>query len=572
MAIAARCVACGAESEGPTCDLCGASLEADDAATRDATAASRDRAAERRDRGAASRDERARRHDEQASDRERLAAEQDQMWSDEDEAASNRDQRSADIEQLAADDVLAAGGDAAAHADGFLARAQASRQRDTASALRNVTTASRQSDPGAGLPIAPLPGDRERAIAANDREDAAEDREGAAVDRVEAAEDREEAARERAVAVRNSISSAGAAQRALETLESMSDAFFTLDSDWRFMYLNPKTEAILERERDDLVGRSIWEELPWVVGSRFEVEYRRAVREGVPVRFEERSEASGRTFEVRAFPVTAGLAVYFTDVTEQRQRDARLQQTERLEMLGQLTAGVAHDFNNLLAAVGGFAQLGQAEDCSERVAGYFDRILTASDSAAALTGQLLAFGRQQVLSPAAVDLNEAVDTVSSLLRQLLPAGVTLQLDLCPHPVPVFVDPSQLGQVVLNLVVNGRDAIEQSGSITVRTSTAVPAGVVHDCANPCGWIQVTDTGTGIPEDVRAQIFDPFFTTKAVGTGTGLGLATIYGIVSQSGGAIFVDSAVGEGTTMTVALPVGQQPAVTEPGSEATLQGS
>ena len=572
MAIAVRCVACGAESAGSTCDLCGASLKAGDAATRDETAASRDRAAERRDRGAASRDERARRHDRQASDRERLAAEQDQMWSDEDEAASNRDQRSADIEQLAADDVLAAGGDAAAHADGFLARAQASRQRDTASALRNVTTAARQSDLGARVPFAPLPGDRERAIAANDREDAAEDREGAAVDRVEAAEDREEAARERAVAVRNSINSAGAAQRALETLESMSDAFFTLDSDWRFIYLNPKTEAILGRERADLVGQCIWDAFPETVGARVEDEYRRALREGVPVHFEEHSEARGMTVEVRAYPVTDGLAVYFTDVTEERRRDARLRQTERLEMLGQLTAGVAHDFNNLLAAVGGFAQLGRAEATSERVADYFDRIVAASDSAAALTGQLLAFGRQQVLTPAPVDLNEAVGTIASLLRQLLPAGVTLQLDLCPEPVHVFVDPSQLEQVVLNLVVNGRDAIEGSGSITVRTANAAPAGVVHDFTQPCGWLQVADTGMGIPEDVRAHIFDPFFTTKAVGMGTGLGLATIYGIVSQSGGAIVVDSTVGEGTTMTVALPVSQQPAVAELGSEATLQGS
>lgn len=537
MAIAARCVACGAESAGSTCDLCGAPLERDEAATRDATAASRDRAAERRDRGAASRDERARRHDKLASDREKLAAEQD---------------------QLAADDVLAAGGDAAAHADGFLARAQSSRQRDTASALRNVTTAARRSDPSARVPVAPLPGDRERAIAANDREDAAEDREGAAADRVEAAEDREEAARERTVAVRNSINSAGAAQRALETLESMSDAFFTLDSDWRFIYLNPKTEAILGRERAELVGQCIWDAFPETVGSRVEDEYRRALREGVPVHFEEHSEARGMTVEVRAYPVTDGLAVYFTDVTAQRQRDARLQQTERLEMLGQLTAGVAHDFNNLLAAVGGFAQLGQAEATSERVADYFDRIVAASDTAAALTGQLLAFGRQQVLTPAAVDLNEAVCTISSLLRQLLPAGVTLQLDLAPQPVPVFVDPSQLEQVVLNLVVNGRDAIEESGSVTVSTSSAVPAGVVVDVTQPCGWLQVTDTGAGIPDDVRAQIFDPFFTTKAVGTGTGLGLATIYGIVSQSGGAISVASTVGEGTTMTVALPVSQNP--------------
>ena len=371
-------------------------------------------------------------------------------------------------------------------------------------------------------------------------------------DREEAAGDREEAAGDRADALRSRTESADAAQHALETLESMSDAFFTLDTEWRFTYLNPQSEVILERRREDLVGRSVWEEFPDAVGSLFD-QFRRALGEQVPVRFEEDYEPLGRTLEVRAYPVSYGLAVYFTDVTNERLRDARLRQTERLEMLGQLTAGVAHDFNNVLSAVGGFAKLGQARAVDEKTTHYFEQIDLANQKGTALIRQLLAFGRQQDLSPAAIDLNEVVDGLFSLLRQLMPAGIELRMVPSPEPVTVFVDRSQLEQVLLNLAVNGRDAIDTTGSITVTTTNAAPAGVTHEIRAPSGWLQVADTGSGIPEDVRPHIFDPFFSTKPPEMGTGLGLATIYGIVSQSGGTILVDSTVDVGTTMTVVLP-------------------
>lgn len=382
------------------------------------------------------------------------------------------------------------------------------------------------------------------------------DRVNAADDRANAADDREEAARERAVAFRDRTESSLAAQRALETLESMSDAFQTLDSEWRFTYLNPQCEPILDRRRDDLLGKNIWDEFPKAVGTRFYDEYHRAVREQTPVRFEEVYEPLGRTLQVRAYPTTTGLAVYYIDVTEERLREARSRQTERLEMLGQLTAGIAHDFNNLLAAIGGFAQLGQAAAVDETITAYFDQIDAASEKAVALTRQLLAFGGKQDLAPSVIDLNGVVEGLSSLMHQLMPYGIKLRLALSLQPVFVFADPSQVEQVLLNLVVNGRDAIDATGSITVSTTAEAPAGVVHDVRVSAGWLQVTDTGSGIPDDVMPHIFDPFFTTKSPETGTGLGLATIYGIVTQSGGSILVDSTVGVGTTFTVALPAGQ----------------
>jgi signal transduction histidine kinase len=345
-----------------------------------------------------------------------------------------------------------------------------------------------------------------------------------------------------------------AAERALEVMESMGDAFVTLDSDWRITYLNPQTNAILRRDRDTLLGKSLWEAFPEAVGSGFEEAFRRAVRDQTPVCFEETYGPLGRTFDVRAYPMPEGLAVYFGDVTNDRRREAQQQQAHRLEALGELTAGVAHDFHNLLAAVGGFAQLGQAQSApGEPVRAYFDQIKLASERAGALTLQLLAFGRPELVDSEPVDLNELVTDLSPLLSQLTPSGIELRLALAPQPVVVCANRSQLEQVLVNLVVNSRDAVTPPGTITITTTATQPAAVLDDVPLPSGWLQVSDTGSGIPAEVVPRIFDPYFSTKTPETGTGLGLATTYGIVSRSRGSIFVDSAVDVGTTMSIALP-------------------
>jgi PAS domain S-box-containing protein len=345
-----------------------------------------------------------------------------------------------------------------------------------------------------------------------------------------------------------------AEQQAAETLESMSDAFVTVDSDWRFTYLNAQSEAILDRRREDLLGKNMWDEFPEGVGSRFYDEYHRAVRDQVTVQVEELFVPLGRVLEVNAYPVSNGLALYFRDVTAQRLLEAEVAQTQRLESLGRLAAGVAHDFNNLLTAIKGYASLGDAASHNpEKTKRYFAAIDAASQTAADLTRQLLAFAREQELAPADLEMNHVVRGFSSLLAQLLPAEVKLVVELSEHPVPTFVDRSQLEQVLLNLVVNSKDAIEGSGSITIRTSTAPPEGVVHEPTGESAWLQVIDTGCGISEEVLPSIFEPFFSTKAVDAGTGLGLATIFGIVAQSGGEIHVNSTVGVGTRMTVSLP-------------------
>jgi PAS domain S-box-containing protein len=400
--------------------------------------------------------------------------------------------------------------------------------------------------------------DRDAAARRNEQSDgnrgSERDRRKSAEDRGEAAEDRQEAARERGEALSDRVEAGAAAERALAILESMSDAFFTLDADWRFTYLNPQTEGILDRSREDLLGQNMWEEFPELAGTGFEAAYRRAHEEQVTVRFEADYEPLRRTLEIRVYPVLDGLAVYFSDVTSERRRDAEQRQTQRLEVLGRVTAGVAHDFNNLLTAIGGFARLGQLKsDTDGKDAYYFEQIIAASETATALTRQLLTIGREQALSPVLVDLNEIVKGVFSLLRQLMPSGIELRLALSAEPVVVFADRSQLEQVLINLVVNSRDAIDSTGSVTLSTTAVEPEGVIHDRLVPSGWLQVTDTGTGIADDVLPRIFDPYYSTKKPEFGTGLGLATIYGIISQSGGAIYVNTTVDAGTTMSVAIP-------------------
>ena len=233
-------------------------------------------------------------------------------------------------------------------------------------------------------------------------------------------------------------------------------------------------------------------------------------------------------------------------------------QALRLEVIGRATAGVAHDFDNLLAAIRGFAQLGQRSTVDEPAHRYFAEIEAAGRKAGELTRQLTAFARPQDLAPGTVDLNEIVEGLSSLLQQLLPRDVELCFALCPEPVSVFVDRGQLEQVLVNLVVNSDDAIDGVGTITISTAAIDPPGkeTGRHGIGPTGRLQVTDTGSGIPAEVMPRIFDPFFSTKPPEAGSGLGLATAHGIISQSGGEILVDSSPA-GTTMTVVLPGGRE---------------
>jgi CheY-like chemotaxis protein len=221
----------------------------------------------------------------------------------------------------------------------------------------------------------------------------------------------------------------------------------------------------------------------------------------------------------------------------------QLRQSQKMEAIGRLAGGVAHDFNNLLLAINGYAELlAESVDGSEQKR-FAQQIRAAGQRAAGLTQQLLAFSRRQVLQPRVLDLNDCVREIDEMLSRLIGADIDIKTDLSPDLQAVEADPGQIGQVLLNLAVNARDAMTAGGTLTIRTRND----------GRCAVLEVSDTGIGIDPETQEQIFDPFFTTKDVGEGTGLGLSTVYGIVTQSGGTMSVQSAPGEGATFSIRLP-------------------
>jgi signal transduction histidine kinase len=249
---------------------------------------------------------------------------------------------------------------------------------------------------------------------------------------------------------------------------------------------------------------------------------------------------------------TVSFGVDVTDMVEAKERaaglEARLRQAERLEALGQLAGGVAHDFNNLLLAIRGSAELALAN--ASAAGEKLEDIIDVSDRAADLTKQLLAFGRRQVLQPETIDLADVVRSTTTMLRRLIGEHIELDVRCADAPVVVHADRGQLTQVITNLAVNARDAMPGGGILTIRVATG-------DCPDApgrhCALLSVADQGCGIDEAVASRIFEPFFTTKGE-AGTGLGLATVYGIVAQSGGRVALESRPGRGSTFTVHLPL------------------
>ncbi len=247
------------------------------------------------------------------------------------------------------------------------------------------------------------------------------------------------------------------------------------------------------------------------------------------------------------------------DITARRHLEEQFLQSQKMEAIGQLAGGVAHDFNNLLTVIQGYGALllvpgQQPEDTTEAA----QQIVQASERAANLTRQLLAFSRRQVMQPRRMDLNEIINNLIKMLQRILGEDVQLQLELSPQPLLVRADAGMLDQVLMNLVINARDAMPSGGRLVISTSatgiTEEEAQRIGDATpGPHACLRVSDTGSGILPKHLSHIFEPFFTTKDPGKGTGLGLATVFGIVTQHRGSLRVNSVVGEGTTIEVLLP-------------------
>ncbi len=275
--------------------------------------------------------------------------------------------------------------------------------------------------------------------------------------------------------------------------------------------------------------------------------------------------------EMRVEERTAELArvnAELTDQIEQRQRadeanallEEQLRQSQKMEALGQLAGGVAHDFNNMLTIITGYSEL--VLGCINEQEPLFNDIKAikeAGDRAAILTGQLLTFGRRQALEYTVIDLNSAVDTAHGMLRRMIGEDISFAITLQPSPLFVRTDSGQFDQVLVNLVVNARDAMPQGGNLRIETiaialEQPLTNRLVHLMPGHYALLRVTDTGKGMDTNILSRIFEPFFTTKSKGKGTGLGLAMVYSIINQSSGQIDVSSALGQGTTFDIYLPL------------------
>jgi two-component system, cell cycle sensor histidine kinase and response regulator CckA len=319
---------------------------------------------------------------------------------------------------------------------------------------------------------------------------------------------------------------------------------------------------------------------------------RLAMESGQPLHLPEEPVTNLRTGEVRWFhtikvPIVGpdGVARQVlgvaADITERRQAETALRESEehlrqvqRLEAIGRLAGGVAHDFNNLLTAITGFSELLQLQmNPDHPLRAYVDEIKKAGDRAAGLTRQLLAFSRRQILAPEVLDLNAVVADVEKMLGRLIGEDIELVTDLDPDLGRVLADPSQVQQVLLNLVVNARDAMPRGGRLTITTANrfldeAYARAHMPTEAGTYVKLAVSDTGHGMDEETQSRVFEPFFTTKEPGQGTGLGLSTVYGIVKQSGGYIWVESAPGQGATFEIYMPR-IAAAVATPAAPATV---
>jgi PAS domain S-box-containing protein len=358
-------------------------------------------------------------------------------------------------------------------------------------------------------------------------------------------------------------------------LEAAHDAIITMDSQLNIREFNPAAERMFGYARLDILGRNAGLLLPPADRMRYIHELAEYFAHGTGALAERQIELRGLKADGSEFPLElsvvrvgaetrAVLTGFIRDITERRALEEQLRQSQKLEAIGRLAGGVAHDFNNILMSVMGAADLLLLQLRPGDVArGEAEEIKRSVERGAGLTRQLLAFSRRQATRPRLCALADTVRAMETMLRRLMGPEIELGIVSGSEPVHLIADTGQIEQVVLNLVVNARDAMPEGGRITVTVDQvelddAGAAAIVDGRPGRYARLTVVDTGTGMDEQTRARVFEPFFTTKPQGKGTGLGLSIVYGIVKQNGGYIMVTSERGRGATFVVHLPAAAVP--------------
>jgi len=356
-----------------------------------------------------------------------------------------------------------------------------------------------------------------------------------------------------------------------QIIDANPSLIFVKDWNGRFVLVNQATAQVYGTTVESLVGKTDADFNPNVEEiAHFLRHDRDVMSSGQPKITAEEPVTNPTTGDTRWFQTikvplrspaegTATLLGVATEITERKRLEEQLLQSQKMEAVGQLAGGVAHDFNNILTAIVGYTDLLAAELASNvRQLEDLEEIRKAARRAAALTRQLLAFSRKQVLEPRIIDLNSVVLNLDKMLRSLISENIELKTDLADNLGAARADPNQIEQVIMNLAINARDAMPDGGTVTIETGNvtlddAYAAQHVSVIPGEYVMLAVSDTGCGMDEKTQSRIFEPFFTTKPAGRGTGLGLSTVYGIVKQTGGNIWLYSEPGKGTTFKIYLP-------------------
>jgi PAS domain S-box-containing protein len=351
------------------------------------------------------------------------------------------------------------------------------------------------------------------------------------------------------------------------SVDNLLEGVQVIGFDWTYLYVNRAASEHGGRSASELLGRTMMACYPGIDRTEMFAALQRVMRSRRSERMvNEVTCPSGdhRWFELLMEPVPDGVCVLSVDVTERQRLQAELRQSHKMEAVGRLAGGIAHDFNNVLTAILGYCELVLDRVGGDpSVAADIEEIRSAGERATSLTRQLLAYSRKQVLIAQVIDLNQVVLDLDKLLRRVIREDIRLEIAPATGLHRTKADPGQIEQVLTNLVINARDAMPLGGTIRISTTNAdVDAQFArrHQGLRAGRYVTLTveDDGDGMAPEVLAHIFEPFFTTKAPGQGTGLGMATVYGIVKQSGGYVAIASTIGRGTTVTIFLPAVEAP--------------